>query len=136
MKKKDKKETSLVLPVTPEFVERRIHIVRGQKIILDKDLAELYQVSTKQLNQQVKRNIERFPSDFMFQLTNKEVEAMRFQIGTAGQKDIRSQFVTASNSRRNNRYTPYAFTELGIAMLFDAQTNDESEEECDRVCGG
>jgi len=62
-------ETSLIMPVTPEFIERRINIIRGQKVILDKDLAELYQVPTKVLNQAVQRNSNRFPNDFMFKIT-------------------------------------------------------------------
>jgi hypothetical protein len=88
--------------VAMEFVEKKILLIRGQKVILDVDLAELYGVTTKVFNQAVKRNIDRFPKDFMFQLTADEALT------------IRSQFVTAS--RRNIRYLPYAFTEHGIIM--------------------
>src|SRR4051812_39569809 len=105
MKKENKKETSLILPVTSGFIERRIHIIRDQKVMLDSDLAELYQVLTKNLNKAVKRNIERFPGDFMFKLTHEETETNRFQIGTGSEK------------HRNPKYKPYAFTELGVAML-------------------
>src|ERR1700694_4050222 len=91
------------LPVPVELIERRIYLIRGQKVMLDNDLAELYQVPTKVLNQAIKRNLARFPDDFMFQLTPEEAESLR------------SQFVTAS--RRNVRYQPYAFTEHGVAML-------------------
>lgn len=103
--KDDKQETSLVLSATPEFVERRIHVIRGQKVMLDSDLAELYRVETKNLNKAVLRNADRFPEDFMFRLTSQEANALRFQIGTS------------KVGRGGRRYLPYAFTELGIAML-------------------
>ena len=80
-------------------------MIRGQKVMLDFDLADLYEVSTKALNQAVKRNPDRFPADFMFQLT--PIESRSFP--------VRSQIVTAS--KRNIRFQPYAFTEHGIAML-------------------
>ena len=83
----------------------RILFVRGHKVMLDKDLAVLYGVSTKQLNQQVQRNDDRFPSDFMFQLTPEETE------------NLRSQFATSSWSHGGRRFLPYAFTEQGVAML-------------------
>ena len=86
-----------------EVIERRIFLIRGQKVMLDTDLAELYEVPTKALNQAVKRNLGRFPADFMFRLSPKEADVMR------------SQTVTAS--KRNIRYQPYAFTEHGVAML-------------------
>lgn len=85
------------------LVQNLIHEIRGKKVMLDYDLARLYQVETKVLNQAVKRNIKRFPPDFMFQLTKEEVSINR------------SQFVTASN--RNVSAPPFAFTEQGIAML-------------------
>lgn len=88
--------------VAVEVVERKIILIRGRKVIVDVDLAELYGVTTKAFNQAVKRNMDRFPDDFMFQLTADEARAMR------------SQFVTAS--RRNIRYLPNAFTEHGIIM--------------------
>ncbi len=110
MKKINKKEAN-ILPVTPGLVEKKIHVIRGQKVMMDKDLAELYGVTTKQLNQQVKRNFERFPEDFMFQLT-KEEENLIFQIGIS---NLKSQIVTSSWGGK--RKLPYAFTELGVAML-------------------
>ncbi|MBP5397798.1 MAG: ORF6N domain-containing protein [Bacteroidales bacterium] len=85
------------------IVQDLIHEIRGKKVMLDFDLARLYHVETKALNQAVKRNIKRFPPDFMFQLTLEEV------------KNIRSQFVTAS--KRNVSTPPFAFTEQGVAML-------------------
>ena len=71
--KKEIIKTDLILPPTPEFIERRIHVIRGQKVMLDAHLAELYQVPTMRLNEQVKRNTNRFPADFMFRLTNLQL---------------------------------------------------------------
>src|SRR3989339_321916 len=99
-----KKEASLV-PL--ELVERKIYLIRGMKVMLDSDLAELYQVKTRTLNQAVKRNMERFPSDFMFQLNTKEISAVLRS---------RSQIVTLKRGQ-NIKYLPYAFTEQGVAML-------------------
>ena len=101
----------------PENLAPLISFVRGEKVLLDADLAELYGVATKVLNQAVKRNKDRFPLDFMFQLTAEEWNSMRSQFVTASPKSagIRSQAVTAS--RRNLAALPFAFTEQGIAML-------------------
>jgi hypothetical protein len=89
-----------------EQIESRIFLIRGQKVMLDADLAELYGVDTKVLNQAVKRNTDRFPEDFMFQLTTEEFASLR------------SQFVTSNNpvGRGGRRYMPYAFTEHGTIM--------------------
>jgi len=78
-----------------ELIERKIYLVRGQKVMLDADLAELYQVETFNLNKAVKRNLDRFPRDFMFQLTSKEAESLRFQIG-----------MSKTNGRGGRRYLP------------------------------
>jgi len=96
-----KKNTEVAIP--DEIVIRKIFIVKGKKVMLDKDLAELYDVETKALNQAVKRNLLRFPEDFMFQLSEQEF------------KNLRSQIVTSSWGGR--RTPPYAFTEQGVAML-------------------
>ena len=89
-----------------EAIERGIYLIRGQKIMLDSHLAHLYGVSTKAFNQAVKRNRERFPEDFMFQLTVEEASLLR------------SQLVTLDQGRgRHSKYAPYAFTEHGVAML-------------------
>ncbi|HBT83070.1 MAG TPA: hypothetical protein DEB35_06450 [Desulfuromonas sp.] len=100
--------------VGAERVERSIALIRGQRVLLDGNLAELYGVSTKVLNQAVKRNQYRFPLDFMFQLIETEASAMRSQIVTASAmvEPKRSHIATAS--RRNVRYLPYAFTEHGV----------------------
>jgi hypothetical protein len=86
-----------------EVIAPVIRTIRGQKVILDSDLARIYGVTTKRLNEQVRRNAKRFPSDFLFQLTATEVESLRSQIAT-------------SNSRGGRRYMPYAFTENGAVM--------------------
>jgi len=89
-----------------ERIEKRILLLRGQKVILDSDLAQLYEVPISALNQAVKRNITRFPEDFMFQLAQNEYESLR------------SQFVILEAGRgRHRKYLPYAFTEQGVAML-------------------
>jgi len=106
--------------LTPATIERAIRVIRGHRVILDEEIAQLYGVPTKRLNEQVKRNLGRFPADFMFQLTADEVrglEALKSQIATASLagRSMRSQSATAS--RRNVRYLPRAFTEQGVAML-------------------
>src|SRR4030066_1592436 len=91
--------------IPAEVIERKIYLIRGQKVMLDNDLAKLYKVETRTLIQAVKRNTERFPPDFMFQLTNQEVISLR------------SQFVISKTGRGGRRYLPYVFTEQGVAML-------------------
>ena len=98
-------ENRSLIPV--ERIERAILLLRGHKVMLDHDLAALYGVETKSLVRAVKRNIERFPADFMFQLTGKEFERLRCQFGTSN----------VSCGRGGRRYAPYAFTEQGVAML-------------------
>ena len=96
-----------------EDLKSRIYIVRGQQVMLDRDLAELYGVETKRLNEAVRRNIDRFPDDFRFQLNNLEVKALMSQMVIVA--DLRSQIATSSWG--GTRYKPYVFTELGVAML-------------------
>jgi hypothetical protein len=104
-----------IIPV--DRVEKRIYHIRGQRVILSSDLAELYGVPEKVLNQAVRRNRDRFPDDFMFQLTAPEQRNLKSQIVTSSSsKGLRSQIVT-SNTRGGRRYLPYAFTEQGVAML-------------------
>jgi len=97
-----------------ERVERRILSIRGHKVMLDFDLAALYEVETKVLNQAVKRNIKRFPEDFMFQLTPEEADLVQEFLDA---DRLRSQFVTSNKARGGRRYPPLAFTEHGVAML-------------------
>jgi hypothetical protein len=104
-----------------EVIERRIYLVREHKVMLDSDLAALYEVPTKRLNEAVRRNPGRFPADFMFQLTRKEVRDFRLHIGLS---DLRSQIATSSHGGR--RYLPYVFTEQGVAMLSSVLNTDRA----------
>jgi len=99
--------------VPAERIERCILVVRGHKVMLDSELAELYEVETKQLVRAVKRNLRRFPADFMFSLTDQEVTILRSQFGTSSQWGGR-------------RYNPYVFTEQGIAMLSSVLHSDRA----------
>src|SRR3989344_6931982 len=129
--------------LSTDVIKNRIFTIRGIQVMLDSDLAEMYCVSVKRLNEQVKRNIERFPEQFMFQLTDSEFNSLRFQIGTLENANFKSQTTTnsddflkpqniapgSSNSSRsqiatlekgkgkNVKYLPYAFSEQGVAML-------------------
>jgi len=105
MKRPKSQLAAAALPVPIETIERRIYLIRSQKVMLDSDLADLYQVPTKSLNLAVRRNADRFPEDFMFQLTKEEVGSLRFQ------------FETSNKGRGGRRYLPHAFTEHGVAML-------------------
>jgi len=97
---------NLSITIPDERIINRIFLIRGRKVMFDSDLAELYEVKTKVFNQAVRRNTERFPDDFMFQLTKEEHRALR------------SQFVTLENGRgQHKKYLPHVFTEQGIAML-------------------
>jgi hypothetical protein len=100
-------------------IQDLIYEIRGQKVMLDRDLAVLYEVEVKRLNQAVKRNIERFPEDFMFQLTGDEWNSLRSQFVTANDEgdSLRSQFATANVHISKVRFHPYAFTEHGVLML-------------------
>ena len=95
-------------------IQNRIYEVRGERVMLDFDLATLYEVDTKVLNQAVKRNIKRFPEDFMFRLTMKEWQNMR------------SQIMTVYTNKRNTTVFPYAFTEQGVAMLSSVLRSDKA----------
>ena len=113
-----------------QFIQQKIFEIRGQKVMLDFDLAILYEVETRVLNQSVKRNIDRFPEDFMFRITKKEWSDMRSQIVIASEQTNgtqainRSQIVTASQIKRNKSVTPYAFTEHGVTMLASVLRSD------------
>jgi hypothetical protein len=98
------------LQLHPSIIHNKIHTIRNQKVMLDFDLAELYKVETKNLNLSVKRNIKRFPPDFMFQLNPEEWDSLRLQIETS--------------KRGGRRYLPYAFTEQGVAMLSGLLNSD------------
>jgi hypothetical protein len=100
--------------ITSKRIEKIIYVVRGQKVMVDADLAELYGVETKYLNRQVKRNGQRFPSEFMFQLSKEEV------------KDLRCQFVTFKESIKGRKYLPFVFNEYGIAMLSGVLNSEQA----------
>ncbi|PJE77223.1 DNA-binding protein [Candidatus Uhrbacteria bacterium CG10_big_fil_rev_8_21_14_0_10_48_16] len=97
-----------------ELVESKIFVFRGKKVMVDRDLATLYGVETRILNQAVRRNIKRFPEDFMFQLTDQELQ------------NLRSQSVTSSLEHGGRRYVPYVFTEQGVAMLSSVLNSDRA----------
>jgi len=95
-------------------IQNMIYEIRGYQVMLDEDLAKIYQVETKRLNEAVKRNIDRFPLEFMFQLTQPEYENLRSQFATSS---LKSQFMTSKDGYGGRRYLPFVFTEHGIIML-------------------
>jgi len=108
------KITTKVVP--EERIVNKIYLIRGRKVILDRDLARLYEVPTKRLNEQVRRNIKRFPEEFMFQLTEEEL------------KNWRSQIATSNKDKMGLRRRPYVFNEQGIAMLSSVLNSDRAIE--------
>ncbi len=112
------KDDNTLLPIDETSITNLIYTIRGKQVILDSDLAGLYQVTTKRLNEQVSRNKNRFPAEFMFRLTKEEYE------------NLRSQFATSSedNAHGGRRYTSYAFTEQGIAMISAVLKSDIAVE--------
>ncbi|MCD6161683.1 MAG: ORF6N domain-containing protein [candidate division Zixibacteria bacterium] len=102
--------------LTISEIGRRIYNIRGHRVMLDSDLAELYGVPTKRLNEQVKRNLQRFPSDFMFKLTAEETASLR------------SQFETSKSGRGGRRYLPYVFNEHGAIMLASVLNSERAIE--------
>jgi len=112
-------KTGVVIPM--ERITQTILLLRGHKVILDSDLAELYEVPTKVLVQAVKRNSDRFPDDFMFQLTTEEFDNLRYHSGTSS---LRPQIVTSRWGGR--RYPPYVFTEQGVVMLSSVLHSDRA----------
>jgi len=116
-KKKAPPRKSTVLFI-PENIAPLVHVLRHEKVLLDSDLAELYGVPTKVLNQAVQRNLDRFPDDFMFQLTEDEMKILRSQIVTSSLEESNLKCQTGiSSSHGGRRHLPYAFTEQGVAML-------------------
>ena len=105
---------SKAISITASLIENKIFIIRGQKVMLDFDLAEMYGVLTKALKQAVKRNIERFPEDFMFEMTEKELE------------NWRSHFVTSNSLKMGLRYKPFCFTEHGVLMLSSVLRSEQA----------
>ena len=120
--------------ISKEEIKKLIYTIRGKQVMIDNDVARLYHYTTKNINKAVKRNIERFPEEFCFQLTENEFQTLRFQIGTSKQNEsqnLRFQIETSkqsseinNNLRGGRRYLPYVFTEQGIAMLAGVLKND------------
>ena len=110
-------KASKALMIPDELVMNKIYLIRGQKVMFDFDLASLYGVETRVLNQAVKRNAGRFPEDFMFRLSEKEWEFLRSQIVISSGEDNSSQNVMSSKKHRGAVYLPYVFTEQGVSML-------------------
>lgn len=132
--KEAKKHVHVELQLVPKRIAPLVQLIRGEKVLLDADLAELYGVETKALNQAVKRNAKRFPADFMFKLTRQEWSHLRCQsdassskpIDKQKDKDLKSQSVTSNHGGR--RLPPYAFTEQGVAMLSSVLNSDKAIE--------
>ena len=103
--------------IPTELIENKIYLIRGKKVILDSDLAQLYGVETKVFNQAIKRNLKRFPEDFMFQLSREEFSDI-----------LRSQFVTSKTSSGGRRYMPYVFTEHGAIMAATVLNSEKAVE--------
>ncbi len=114
----DNINVSVIVDSTEEKIENQIHYVRGQQVMIDSDLALLYNVETKRLNESVKRNAKRFPESFCFRLTEDEYADLRSQIATSNTENV--------SSKGGRRYLPYAFTEQGIAMLSAVLRSDEA----------
>jgi hypothetical protein len=112
-------ESQMTNPREISTVENAIHLVRGQRVMLDSDLAAIYRVATKRLNERLKRNRARFPGDFAFQLTREEFTTLRSQIATSS---LRSQIATSNKGGR--RYAPWVFTEHGAIMLASVLNSD------------
>jgi len=108
-----------------QIIQNRIYEIRGERVMLDRDLASLYEIETRLLNQAVRRNIRRFPKDFMFKLTREEFEDLRLQFETSNNSPLRSQIVI-SKGKGGTRYLPYAFTEHGVAMLSGVLNSDKA----------
>ena len=112
------KDLAIQNTISNEEIKNLIYTIRGKQVMLDSDVAMLYHYETKNINKAVKRNIERFPEEFCFQLTDEEVKILRFQIGTSNDNTI------SKESRGGRRYLPYVFTEQGIAMLAGVLKNE------------
>ena len=115
---KEIKDLTIQNTISNEEIKNLIYTIRGKQVMLDSDVAMLYHYETKNINKAVKRNIERFPEEFCFQLTDEEVKILRFQIGTSKDNTI------SKEQRGGRRYLPYVFTEQGIAMLAGVLKNE------------
>jgi hypothetical protein len=121
---------SAIAPVSVQLIERKIYLIRGHKVMIDVDLAEMYDVPTYRLNEAVKRNRRRFPKDFMFRLTTIEAGALGSQFATSKKsRDVLTSQIAISKKGRGGRRTlPYAFTEQGVAMLSSVLNSERAIE--------
>lgn len=117
VKKEETTEIKTLNPLVESGVEKMIQVIRGKQVLLDRDLAMLYGVETKRINEQVKRNIERFPEDFCFQLFTDEMKNIRLPVTEGRPRSQIATLVTSNKRGSNIKYMPYAFTEQGVAML-------------------
>jgi ORF6N domain len=129
------KKSESLIPI--ERIEQQIYVIRGERVMLDSDLASIYGVETRVFNQAIKRNLLRFPDDFMFQLALDEYESLIFQIGISNSDPMRSQNATSKSgqvmrsqnvtaSKRNIRFLPYAFTEHGALMAANVLKSNQA----------
>ncbi len=119
-----------------ETIEQKIYVIRGERVMLDSDLAAIYGVETKMFTRAVRRNIDRFPDDFMFQLTNEEFESLKFQsgisnnlrrqIGASSEEGLMLQFATSNRSHGGRRYLPYVFTEHSALMAANVLKSNQA----------
>lgn len=115
---------SEIIIYEPSAIQRKIYAIRGTRVMFDSDLADFYGIETRILNQAVKRNLERFPADFMFRLTKNEFEICKSQIAVSNGESLISQIVISKNKRGGRQKLPYAFTEQGVAMLAGVLRSD------------
>ncbi|MGJ7031273.1 ORF6N domain-containing protein [Niabella hirudinis] len=109
-------------------IQQKIYEIRDQRVMMDYDLADLYQVETKRLKEAVRRNRNRFPNDFMFELTKEEYEALRSQFATLKPAAVTGDELVVSKRGRHSKYLPFAFTEHGVAMLASVLNSDKAIE--------
>nr|WP_300601574.1 ORF6N domain-containing protein [Niabella sp.] len=109
-------------------IQQKIYEIRDQRVMIDYDLADLYQVETKRLKEAVRRNRNRFPDDFMFELTKEEYDALRSQIATLKHAIVAEDELVVSKRGRHSKYSPFAFTEHGVAMLASVLNSEKAIE--------
>ncbi|MBC8383775.1 MAG: ORF6N domain-containing protein [Candidatus Cloacimonetes bacterium] len=114
----EKKKSGNIIIIDDSLIQKKIYTIRGVQVMIDSEIAELFNVETRRLNEQVKRNAERFPNEFMFQLTDEDFEFLRSQNVIFNEsQNLRSQNASSRSKHGGRRYLPYAFTEQGVAML-------------------
>lgn len=117
-----------LVKLSPESIEKRIFLIRGHRVMVDRDLAAMYGVPVKRLNEQVRRNIKRFPEDFMFRLTKEEAGELVTKCDRFKEESLRSQNATLKGRGKHIKYLPYAFTEHGTLMLANVLKSEKAIE--------